>query len=56
MLVPAVAEAVVFEIVSKPELKPSMVTLSAPLRSINGLPAAIAPDIYAPLGTIRTNV
>ena len=47
VLVPAVAETVVFEIVSElpPELKPSMVTLSAPLRSINGLPATIAPEI-----------
>ena len=46
VLVPAVAEAVVFEIVSElpPEFKPSMVTLSAPLRSINGLPATIAPE------------
>src|SRR6476646_4191121 len=59
VLVPAVAEAVVFEIVSElpPEFKPSMVTLSAPLRSINGLPATIAPQtVLAPVGVIRTKV
>ena len=59
VLVLAVAEAVVFEIVSElpPELKPSMVTLSAPLRSINGLPATIAPEIIlAPVGVIKTKV
>ena len=52
VLVPAVAEAVVFEIVSElpPELKPSMVTLSAPLRSINGLPATIAPETRSRAG------
>ena len=57
VLVPAVAETVVLEMVSKPKLKPLMVTLSAPLRSINGLPATIAPEIAcAPLGTISTDV
>ena len=58
VLVPAVAETVVLEMVSNPpELKPSMVTLSAPLRSINGLPATIAPEIVlAPVGHISTEV
>ena len=43
--VPLVADAVVLAMVSElpPLLRPSMVTLSAPLRSISGLPAAIAP-------------
>ena len=46
VLVLAVAEAVVFEIVSElpPVFSPSMVTLSAPFRSIKGLPATIAPE------------
>ena len=59
VLVLAVAEAVVFAIVSElpPELRPSMVTLSAPLRSINGLPATIAPEtVLTPVGVIRTKV
>ena len=54
---PAVAETVVLEMVSElpPEFKPSMVTLSAPLRSINGLPATIAPEIVlTPVGVIST--
>ena len=44
VLVPAVAEAVVFESVRELPmiLRPSIVTLSAPFRSTNGLPAAIA--------------
>ena len=47
VLVPAVAETVVFEIVSElpPVLSPLMVTLSAPFKSINGLPATIAPEM-----------
>src|SRR5689334_13614769 len=46
VLVPEVADAVVFEIVSElpPVFRPSIVTLSAPLKSIKGLPAAIAPE------------
>jgi hypothetical protein len=46
VLVPAVAETVVFEIVSElpPLLSPLIVTLSAPFKSINGLPATIAPE------------
>jgi hypothetical protein len=59
VLVPAVFETVVFEMVSEfpPEFKPSMVTLSAPLRSINGLPATIAPEtVLTPVGVIRTKV
>src|SRR6185295_11210803 len=45
--VPEVAEAVVLAIVSVLPLvfRPSIVTLSAPFRSISGLPAAIAPEI-----------
>src|SRR5688572_16180539 len=48
--VPDVADTVVFDIVSElpPVFKPSMVTLSAPLRSIRGLPATIAPVIVLP--------
>src|SRR6185295_5347406 len=44
--VPEVAETVVLAIVRElpPVLSPSMVTLSAPLKSIRGLPATIAPD------------
>src|SRR5690349_5849377 len=47
VLVPVVGDAVVFEIVNElpPVFKPSTVTLSAPLKSINGLPAAIAPEM-----------
>ena len=61
VLVLAVAEAVVFAIVSElpPELRPSMVTLSAPFRSINGLPATIAPETVRaapPEGWTRTDV
>src|SRR4029079_18195703 len=59
VLVLAVVEAVVFEIVSEfpPEFKPSMVTLSATLRSINGLPATIAPEtVLTPVGVIRTKL
>ena len=49
VLVPAVAATVVFEIVSElpPLFKPSMVTLSAPFRSINGKPAVAAPETFA---------
>ena len=45
--VPVVADTVVLAMVSElpPVLRPSMVTLSAPLRSISGEPAAIAPEI-----------
>src|SRR5438046_2428146 len=56
VLVLAVAETVVFEIVNELPLafKPLIVTLSAPFRSINGLPAAIAPEtVRAPDGVIR---
>ena len=44
---PEVEEAVVFEIVSEfpPAFRPSNVTPSAPLRSINGAPAVVAPPI-----------
>jgi hypothetical protein len=55
VLVPAVAEAVVFEIVSELPLafKPLMLTLSAPARSISGLPATVAPvTVRAPDGLI----
>jgi len=59
--VPEVADAVVFESVreSPPLFKPSMVTLSAPLKVISGLPAAIAPEIVLaapPLGAIAIEV
>ena len=59
--VPEVAETVVLAIVSElpPVFKPSIVTLSAPLRSISGLPAAIAPLIVRaapPEGRMRTLV
>src|SRR6185295_390608 len=55
--VPEVADAVVLAMVSElpPVLRPSMVTLSAPLRSISGDPAAIAPEIVRaapPVGLI----
>ena len=57
VLVLAVAEAVVLETVNEfPDaFKPLIVTLSAPFRSTNGLPAAIAPlTVRAPLGvTVR---
>src|SRR6185295_11899731 len=45
--VDAVAEAVVLAIVSElpPVFRPSIVTLSAPFKSISGDPAAIAPEI-----------
>jgi hypothetical protein len=47
VLEPAVVPMVVLEIVSEfpPVFNPLIVTLSAPLRLINGLPAAIAPLI-----------
>ena len=43
--VPAVAETVVLATVREfpPAFKPSIVTLSAPLKLISGLPAAVAP-------------
>src|SRR5260370_40414183 len=46
VLVLAVADAVVLEMVKAlpPVPSPSMVTLVAPLRSISGLPAGIAPE------------
>ena len=55
--VPDVAETVVLAMVSElpPVLRPSMVTLSAPFRSISGEPAAIAPEIVRaapPVGVI----
>jgi hypothetical protein len=61
VLVLAVAEAVVFEIVSElpPVLSPLIVTLSAPFKSINGLPATIAPETVRaapPDGWIKTEV
>jgi hypothetical protein len=42
-----VAETVVLAMVSElpPAFRPSMVTLSAPLKSISGEPATIAPEI-----------
>src|SRR3977135_3392024 len=55
VLVPAVGSAVVFEIVSEsiPLFRPSIVTLSTPLRSINGLPAVVAPvTVWAVTGLI----
>ena len=59
--VPIVADAVVLEIVRllPPAFKPSMVTLSAPLRSISGLPAVVAPVIVRaapPAGDIAIDV
>src|SRR4051794_6196894 len=59
VLVPAVADTVVLEIVSEfpPEFLPSMVTKSAPFKSINGLPATIAPEtVRVPLGVIVIEV
>jgi len=61
VLVLAVAEAVVFEIVSEfpPVLSPLMVTLSAPFKSIKGLPATIAPETVRaipPEGWTKTDV
>jgi hypothetical protein len=61
VLVLAVAEAVVFEIVNElpPVLSPLIVTLSAPFKSINGLPATIAPEMLRaapPEGRISTDV
>jgi hypothetical protein len=61
VLVLAVAEAVVFEIVNElpPVLSPLMVTLSAPFKSIKGLPATIAPETVRaapPDGWIKTDV
>ena len=45
--VPDVGEAVVFAMVSEspPALTPSIVTLSAPLKSIRGLPAVVPPEM-----------
>jgi hypothetical protein len=59
--VPDAPETLVLEIVRElpPLLSPSIVTLSAPFRSINGLPAAIAPDTVRaapPEGSIRIDV
>src|SRR2546423_858499 len=55
VLVPAVAETVVFENVSVPN--PSMVTFLAPFKSTNGLPAAIAPEtVRVPTGVTMTEV
>ena len=56
-----VDEAVVFEIVSElpPVLRPSIVTLSAPFKSIKGLPAVMAPEIVRaapPVGEIPIDV
>ena len=61
VLVLAVAEAVVFEIVNElpPVLSPLIVTLSAPFKSINGLPATIAPETVRaapPEGWTKTDV
>src|SRR4029077_12407221 len=58
VLVPAVAEAVVFEIVRElpPEFNPSIVTFLAPLRLTNGLPAVTAPvTVRAPLGLMASD-
>src|ERR1041384_1709495 len=55
VLVPATAELFVFEKLSA--FEPSMVTLSAPLRSINGLPSGIAPEMMCTtLGAISTDM
>src|SRR6476659_5359662 len=54
--VPDVADAVVLAIVSEfpPVFSPLIVTLSAPLKSIIGLPAVVAPEIVrAPTGDIK---
>ena len=59
VLVPAVAAAVVFEIVSElpPVFSPLMDTFLAPFKLISGLPAVIAPvTVRAPLGSIATDV
>jgi hypothetical protein len=60
VLVLAVADTVVFDNVrlTPPELTPSIVTLSAPAKSISGLPAAIAPETVRapPAGAIRIEV
>ena len=59
VLVPAVAEAVVFESVSElpPTFSPLMLTFVAPFKLISGLPAVIAPvTVRAPLGSIATDV
>ena len=59
VLVPAVAEAVVFESVSElpPTFSPLMLTFFAPFKLISGLPAVIAPvTVRAPLGSIATDV
>ena len=57
--VPAVAETVVLETVRElpPVFKPSIVTLSAPLKLINGLPAAVAPvTVRVPTGLMVSEV
>ena len=59
--VPLVAELVVLEIVSAlpPLFKPLNVTLSAPLKSIIGVPAVVAPEIVLaapPAGEISIDV
>lgn len=59
VLVPEVADAVVFEIVSElpPVFRPLMVTLSAPLRLISGLPAVVEPvTVRAPTGVMVNEV
>src|SRR5438309_927137 len=59
VLVPAVGSTIEFEMVSEsvPLFSPSMVTLSAPLRSISGLPATVPPaTVRAPLGLIVSDV
>src|SRR5437763_529311 len=59
VLVPAVAEAVVFESVSElpPVFSPLMLAFFAPFKLISGLPAVIAPvTVRAPLGSIATDV
>ncbi len=55
VLVPPVVETVVLEIVSEfpAVFRPSIVTLSAPLRSINGFAAVVAPvTVRAPTGVM----
>ncbi len=57
--VPAVADAVVLEMVNElpPVFNPSMVTLSAPFKLINGLPAVVAPVmVLAPFGVMVIEV
>ena len=59
VLVPTEFEVLVFVSVSEfpPVFRPLMVTLSAPLRLINALPALIALEIVrAPTGVIRIDV